>query len=58
MITNSLIVGTSGAVGVEGVEQVIPSGVSPTLDIVKIVVQVVIGLATLLGIFRNKPKQV
>jgi hypothetical protein len=48
------LIGTVGLASVE-VAQQLPTDGTPTSEVIKIVVQLVIGLATLIGLFK-KPK--
>lgn len=48
------LIGTVGLASVE-VSQQLPTDGTPTSEVIKIVIQLIIGLATLVGIFK-KPK--
>lgn len=51
----TLITGSSGAVAVEAVPHITSSDISSTGGVIQIIVQIVIGVATLLGLFgKNK----
>jgi hypothetical protein len=54
MIGSKLMVGTLGLSSSQ-VVQTVPTDGTPTSEIIKIVVQLVIGIATLVGLFK-KPK--
>ena len=52
---NKALVGLVGIASTQSVSTVVPTDGTPTSEIIKIVVQLVIGVATLIGLFK-KPK--
>lgn len=53
MFNGKLMVGTLGLTTTQ-VVQTVPTDGTPTSEVIKIVVQLVIGLATLVGLFKKK----
>lgn len=53
MLNGKLMVGTLGLTTTQ-VVQTVPTDGTPTSEVIKIVVQLVIGLATLVGLFKKK----
>ena len=56
MDVSKLIVGTSGVTVAEVANHVEPPTSGDVSEIIKIIVQVVIGIATLIGLFKKNPK--
>jgi hypothetical protein len=54
MAAQNLLVGSSGFAAIELVQMVPAPDVSGTGEIIKIIVQLIIGLATLVVLFRKK----
>lgn len=48
------LIGTTGVLSIQGVDALVPSG-SPTVDIVKTVIQLIIGIITIFHLIK-KPK--
>jgi len=51
---SNVITGTASIGGIEMVEQVIPDTGNQTIDIVKLLIQLAIGVATLIKLFKKK----
>lgn len=56
MFNTKLLVGSVGLTSTQVVQSV-PTDGTPTSEIIKIVVQLVIGVATLFGLFKKKKEQ-
>jgi hypothetical protein len=52
-MTSKLVVGSIGLASSEAIHA-IPSDGNPTSEIIKIAVQLIVGLATLIGLFKKK----
>lgn len=52
-----LVVGAAGAVGVEAAELIHSAAEAPTSEIVHVVIQIVIGIATLFKLLRKNKKE-
>lgn len=50
-----LITGTTGIASIQGVEAILPSGGNQQIEIVKIAIQLIIGLITIIKLIK-KPK--
>lgn len=54
----TLITGSTGAVAVEAVPHLANNDITEMGGIVQVVVQIVIGIATLLGLFKSKKSKI
>lgn len=52
----NFLIGGTGVAGVELASNIDPPGSTDTPEIIKVLIQIVIGIATLIGLFKKKRK--